>query len=197
MSAAPGPLDHSDCQARLGPENRAGWDMRCRHPGGIIGPGLWQIQGTIDEGMAMPRDIRSEHADLAIRNLAGRTGVLTTNAARGVALLEKAALIDHQNRVIGCQLLDNIVADNVAHRVRVPSATAQNGLLAPGAGVTSGLRAHPTGLAPFVAQYPVKKQTRRRCDPFLRKQRSDPRLHSTQRRRPKFQRRFDRSGSHP
>ena len=65
------PSDHRKSKARLGREASARRHMSRRHPRRIVRPGLWQIQGTVDEGVAMPRDIRSEHADLAIRNLAG------------------------------------------------------------------------------------------------------------------------------
>ena len=97
--------------------------------------------------MAVARHIGGEHADLAIGDLAGRTGVLPADAAGRLALLEKTGLIDDQNRIIGRQVLDDIVPHDVAQRIRVPSATAQNGLLTPWPRIASRLRAHPSGLA--------------------------------------------------
>ena len=58
----------------------------------------------------MARHIGREHANLAVGDLAGRAGVLPTNAAGRLALLEKAGLIDHQNSIVGSKLLNDIVA---------------------------------------------------------------------------------------
>ena len=54
----------------------------------------------IEEGMAIPRHIDGEHSDLAIGELARRAGVLARDPARGLALFQKAGLIDNQNRVL-------------------------------------------------------------------------------------------------
>jgi len=40
----------------------------------ILGPFLWKIQRAIDERMAMTRNVGSEDADLAVRNLAKSPG---------------------------------------------------------------------------------------------------------------------------
>ena len=50
--------------------------------------------------MTMTRNVGSEDADLAVRNLACRTGVLPRHAARRLALLEKASLVDDEHRII-------------------------------------------------------------------------------------------------
>ena len=73
-------------------------------------------------------------------------------------MLERTGLVDDQNRIIGAECLDNIIADEVAQGVRIPAASAQNGLLAPWARITRSLRAHPSGLAPLIAQQPVQEQ---------------------------------------
>jgi hypothetical protein len=77
---------------------------------------------------------RTEHADLAVRDLPGQTGVLTSDPAGGFALLEKACLIDHQDRIVIRQMLDDVIAHDVAQRVGVPSAATQDRLLPPAAG---------------------------------------------------------------
>jgi hypothetical protein len=69
----------------------------------IVGPLLRKIQCAIDERMAMTRNVGSEDADLAVRNLACRTGVLPRYAARRVALLEKTGLVDDEDRIVICQ----------------------------------------------------------------------------------------------
>ena len=65
---------------------------------GVVGPVLGQIQLAVDEGAALVRDIGGKHADLAVGDLARRSGVLAAHAARVLALLEKAGLVDHQHR---------------------------------------------------------------------------------------------------
>jgi hypothetical protein len=47
----------------------------------IVGPFLRKIQRAIDERMAMTRNVSSEDADLAVRNLARGTSVLPRHAA--------------------------------------------------------------------------------------------------------------------
>jgi len=128
-----------------------------RQPRTVVGPGLGQIQRTVDEGMAVARDQRREHANLAVRDLARRAGVLPPHATGCPALLEKSGLINDQNRIIGGECLDDIVAHKVAQGVSIPTSTAQNGLLTPWARITRSLRAHPSGLAPLIAQQPIQE----------------------------------------
>ena len=47
----------------------------------IVGPFLWKIQCAIDECMTVSRNVGSEHADLAVRDLACRTSVLPRYSA--------------------------------------------------------------------------------------------------------------------
>ena len=68
-SRGDGPLDHGNCQGRLGCEGRFLRDMRRLHAGRIVRPSLRQIKRPVDEGMAVPRDITGKHADLAVRDL--------------------------------------------------------------------------------------------------------------------------------
>ena len=54
-------------------------------------------------------------------------------------------------------------------------------------GRASRLRAHPSGLALFVAQQAIEERSGRCRHPLLREQRPDPRLRIPQRRRPPVQ----------
>ena len=72
----------------------------------------------------MARHIGGEHADLAVRDLAGRACVLAPHAARRFALLQKARLIKNQHSVRIGQRLQRVVAHNVAQRIGVPSSSA-------------------------------------------------------------------------
>ena len=119
----------------------------------------------------MTRHIGGEHADLAIRDLAGRACVLASHAAGRFALLEKTCLIQNQHGVRIRQGLQRIFTHNVAQRVGVPPPSTEDGLLAPGARIARRFRPHPTGLAPLAAKKSVKEQSRRRRHPLLCEQR--------------------------
>src|ERR1700693_4882927 len=138
-----------------------------------------------------------EHADLAIGDLARRARVLARNAARRLALLQKAGLVDDKNRVLIGQRFQRVIAYDVAQRLRIPPATAQDCLLTPRAGIARHFRPHPAGLARFVPQKSVQKLPRGARNPLLPKQRTNPRLHVPQRRCPKLKRCFDRCSRHP
>src|SRR3954452_25085671 len=68
----------------------------------------------------MAASIAEEHADLAVLDAPGRAGVLTMHAGRLGAFLEKASLIQHQDRVVVTQVLDHIGAQIIAERISVP-----------------------------------------------------------------------------
>src|SRR5260370_40866789 len=142
--------------------------------------------------MAMTRNISGEHADLAVRNLACRTGVLPAYAARRFALLEKTGLVDDEDRIVICQMLDNIVAHDIAQGISIPIPATQDRLLPPWTSIASCLRAHPTGLALLIAEQTIQKKACVPRNTFLPEQRTYPRLHLTQRRRPSGSRFFTR-----
>src|SRR5450756_972122 len=102
--------------------------------------------------MTMTRNVGSEDADLAVCDLARRTRILPRHSAGGLALLEKAGLVDHQHRIVIGQMLDDIVAYDVAQAIGIPIPATQDRLLPPWAGIASRLRAHPTGLALLVPE---------------------------------------------
>ena len=147
--------------------------------------------------MAMARNVGGENADLAVRDLTRRAGILSRYAARGVALFQKAGFVDHQHCIIVSQMLDNIIAHQIAQCGRIPTVSAQKFLLTPRTRIARGLRAHPSGLAPLLAKQPVDKQARARRRPLLRKQRTHPSLHVPKRRCPQLKRRLDRGPGHP
>src|SRR5664279_1629220 len=97
----------------------------------ILGPFLRKIQRAIDECMAMTRNVGSEDADLAVRNLACRTSVLPRYAARRLALLEKTGLVDDEDRIVIRQMLDDIVAHDIAQGISIPIPATQDRLLPP------------------------------------------------------------------
>lgn len=133
--------------------------MSCCKPCRIASPALGQVQGSIDKGMAANGHIGGEHTDLAVRYLASRTCILTCNTARCLALLEKARLVDDQDRIICGEVFDNILSHDVAKSVRVPTPATQNGLLPPRAGITGRLSPHPTCLTPLVTQQAVQEKS--------------------------------------
>ena len=118
----------------------------------IVSPFLWKIQRAIDEPMTVARNIGSEDSDLAVRDFARGTRVLPCHSARRLALFEKAGLVDHQDRIVIRQMLDDIVVHDIAQGISVPVSATQNRLLPPWAGIASRLRAHPTGLALLISE---------------------------------------------
>ena len=148
--------------------------MRRLQAFGIVRPFLRQIKRPVDEGMAVARHIGGEHADLAIGDLARRARVLARNPARRLALLQKAGLVDDQNRVLIGKRFQRVIAHDVAQRIRVPSPAAQDRLLTPWAGIARRFRAHPARLARLVPQKPVQKLSRRCRNPLLTEQPTHP-----------------------
>jgi hypothetical protein len=146
--------------------------------------------------MALPRHIAGKNANLAVGDLPRRSGILPADTARGLALLQKAGLVDHQHRVIVGQRFERIITHDVAQIIGIPTATPQDRLLPPGTGIAGRFGPHPARLAPLLAKQTVQQLPRRRRNPLLREQRPEPRLHIPQRRRPKLQRRLDRCTTH-
>src|ERR1700757_1545014 len=101
--------------------------------------------------MAMPRHIASEYANLAIGDFACRASVLTCHPARRLTLLQKAGLVDHQNRVFIAKRFQRVLSYDVAQRVSIPSSPPKDCLLAPRALIPGRLRPHPTRLTRLVA----------------------------------------------
>src|SRR5271165_2572670 len=87
-------------------------------------------------------------------------------------------------------MLNDIVAHNVAQRIRIPSATAQKRLLPPRTRIASRFGAHPSGLPPLITKQPIQEQARARRDALLSEQRPHPTLHIPQRRCPQLKRRL-------
>ena len=176
--------DHSRRKLWFGRKAGVGGHVRGFQTIWIIGPFLRKIQRAIDERMAMTRNIGGEHADLAVRNLACRTGVLPRHAARRLTLLEKASLIDDEDRIVICQMLDDIVAHDIAQAIGIPTPATKDRLLPPWTRIASRLRAHPTGLALLIAEQTLQKQACVPRNTFLPEQRTYPLLHLTKRRSP-------------
>src|SRR5512134_1826631 len=127
----------------------------------IACPALRQIKLPVDEGMAIAGHISREHADLAVGDLARRAGILTGNTAGRLALLQKASLVNDEHGIGRTQRLDNIVAHDIAKRVRLPDRPAEHRLLAPGSRVTGRFGTHPTRLTPLGAKQAVNVRGRR------------------------------------
>src|SRR5471030_600143 len=158
----------------------------------IVGPFFRKIQRAIDERMTVARNVGREDADLAVRDLARGTRVLTRHPARRLSLLEKAGLVDHEDRVVIRQMFDDIIADDIAQGISIPIPATQDRLLSPWAGIPSRLRAHPTGLALLIAEQTFQKQACILRNTLLPEQRTDPLLDLPKRRRPQRKRLFNR-----
>ena len=95
------------------------------------------------------------------------------------------------------EMLDDIIAYEIAQRIGIPAITPQKLLLAPGAGIARCLCPHPTGLAPFVAEQSVNKRASARRRALLRKQRPYPSFNVAQGRCPQLECRLNRASGHP
>src|SRR3954451_15860393 len=109
----------------------------------IVGPFLRKIQRAIDERMTVARNVGREDADLAVRDLTCGTRVLPRHSARRLALLKKAGLVDHHDRIVIRQMADDIIADDIAQSISIPIPATQDCLLPPWTRIASRLRAHP------------------------------------------------------
>ena len=86
---------------------------RCQ-PRRIIDPRLRQIQRPVDKGVAVARYIGGKDADLAVGDFTRRTRILASHTAGCLALFQKTGLVDDQYRICSTEMLDHIVAHNVA-----------------------------------------------------------------------------------
>jgi hypothetical protein len=82
------------------------------------------------------------------------------------------------------QMLDDIVADDIAQSIGIPIPATQDRLLPPWTRIASCLRAHPTGLALLISQQAFQKQTCVPRNTFLSEQRTYPLLNLPKRRGP-------------
>ena len=171
----------------------------------IAGPLLRKIQRTVDQRMTVARNVGGEDSDLAVGDLARGTRVLPRHSARrlapgsspGQALLEKAGLADHEDRIVIRQMLDDIIAYDIAQSLSIPIPAAQDRLLTPWAGIASCLRAHPTSLALLISKQTFQKQACIRRNTLLTEQRTYPLLDLPKRRRPQRKRLLNRRRPRP
>ena len=115
----------------------------------------------------MARHVGSKHADLAVGDLARRARVLAGNPARRLALLQEAGLINHQNCCLVGKRFQRVLAYDIAQRIGIPLAAAQDSLLTPRAGCGRRFRAHPACLSWLVPKKSVQKLPSRYCNPLL------------------------------
>src|SRR6195256_1213003 len=147
--------------------------------------------------MTVARNVGSEDSDLAVRDLARGTSVLPRHSARRLALLEKAGPVNHEDRIVTRQMLDDIITYDIAQGISIPSHATQDRLLPPWAGIASRLRAHPTGLALLISEQTFQEQACIRRNTLLREQRTYPLLDLPKRRRPQRKRLLNRPGPRP
>src|SRR5260370_735500 len=144
--------DHARCKLWLGRKAGTGRHICGFQTIWIVGPFLRKIQRAIDERMTVARNVGGEDSDLTVRDLTRRTGVLPRHSARCLALLEKAGLVDHEHRILIRQMLDDIIADDIAQTISIPIPPTHDRLLPPRTGLASCLRAQPTRLALVISE---------------------------------------------
>jgi hypothetical protein len=93
-------------------------------------------------------------------------------------------VVDYQHRIVIGQMLDHIVAYDIAQGIRIPIPAAQDRLLPPRPRIACRLRAHPTGLALLIAEQAFQEQTDIPRNTLLFEQRTYPLLDLPKRRCP-------------
>jgi hypothetical protein len=73
-------------------------------------------------------------------------------------LLQKAGLVDHEDRFVIRQMLDHVIPHDIAQAISIPIPATQDRLLPPRARIASCLRAHPTGFALLISEQTFQKQ---------------------------------------
>ena len=84
--------------------------------------------------------------------------VTTPNGSLTIAIDDEARLIDDQYRIVGRQMLDDIVTHDITQRIGIPVPAAQHRLLPPRPRIAGRLRAHPPGLASFFPKQTIEEQ---------------------------------------
>jgi len=125
-------FDHPGGNLRLRRKADIGRYMRRLHARRIFGPTFRQVERAVNERVAPTRHVGGKHPDLAVGDLARRACVLPTDATGTFALFQKTRFINDQNRIGSREILDDIVAHNIAQRIAIPSAATQNSLPTPG-----------------------------------------------------------------
>src|SRR4029077_467305 len=95
------------------------------------------------------------------------------------------------------QMLDDIIANDIAQAISIPIPAPQDRLLPPRARIASCLRTHPTGLALLISEQTLEKQACIPRNTILIEQRTYPLLDLTKRRRPQRKRLFNRRWLRP
>ncbi len=89
--------DHLACHGWLGGEGNIFGHMRLRASLGIIGPGFWQIQSPVDQGMPPAACIARKNTNLTVLNPSRCAGILPRYPYRMDAFLEETCFINHKN----------------------------------------------------------------------------------------------------
>ena len=109
---------------------------------------------------------------------------MSRHSARRLALLEKAGLVNHEDRIVIRQMLDDIIAHDIAQAISIPIPATKDRLLPPRPRIASCLCAHPTSFAVLISEQTFQKQACIRRNTLLPEQRTYPRLDFPKRRRP-------------
>ena len=121
-------------------------DTRSSAAGRIGDPGRRQVEALVHQGMPARRDVGQEDAQLAVADLAQRPAVLPRHPDRFLALLGKAALIEHEDALRRVQPCTEIGLQAVDHGLRRPGRLGEQALQRPRRGAGNRL-GHVLGVA--------------------------------------------------
>ncbi len=144
-------------QLAFGREAHPPRDMRLLATLAIAHPLVGQIQGPVDEGGATLGGVEQEDPDLLVLSATRGPAVLARHAARLGPLLDEPRLVDDQHpaALVG-QVLQDVGAQLVAHRLRVPVGGIQEALHALGPAFPQRLGQLPAILALDMSEQPFQ-----------------------------------------
>ena len=94
----------------------------------VLAPVQGQIQLTVNQAMATPRDVGQKDADLTILDLPGGATILQPYASRLGAPFGKAAFVDDQDGRLQAQLLKHIGTQIITYTIGVPDGAGKQAL---------------------------------------------------------------------
>ena len=144
--------NHPLRQFRFSSEFRSVRNRSCSATLAICGPLLGKIQLAIYQCRTPTAGIAKKHANLAIFNASGSTGVLAFNADGVSAFFQEASFIDDQNCIGGAQPFKDILAQPITSLICIPTGSVQQMLNSAGRDFTHPLSQLPAVLTLTMAQ---------------------------------------------
>src|SRR5262245_13634065 len=120
-----GPLEHVTRQVRFRGKTLLGRYPSVRATRTVLCPYLWEIEGAVQQGVAVHTRVRQKHPNLAILHPTCGATILTRYPNRLLALFEKPGFIEDQHRVWITHGLDQVGTQIITDSVCIPACPPQ------------------------------------------------------------------------